>query len=103
MKQAFIVTLALVAAVRIGADPASAPQGRGRGGPPPVRPSPLAAADHTGFDIDLRRRVDEKLGWRSGVLAGGERRVDRRELAPRTRSSRTRSSSGAAASRKTSS
>jgi hypothetical protein len=50
MKQLFTVIVTLVAAVGIGAQAVpGAPQGRGRGGPPPVRPQPLSAADHTGF------------------------------------------------------
>jgi hypothetical protein len=77
MKQALIVTLALVAALRIGADSiAGAPQGRGRGGPPPVRPSPLAAADHTGFvsifDGSLKNWDGDPAFWRAdnGSLIG---------------------------------
>jgi hypothetical protein len=51
MKQLFTAIVTLVAAVAIGAQAVpGAPQGRGRGGPPPVRPQPLAAADHTGFE-----------------------------------------------------
>ncbi|HEV8211130.1 MAG TPA: DUF1080 domain-containing protein [Vicinamibacterales bacterium] len=51
MKQLFTAIVTLVAAVAIGAQAVpGAPQGRGRGGPPPVRPQPLSAADHTGFE-----------------------------------------------------
>jgi Domain of Unknown Function (DUF1080) len=51
MKHTFAVIVAVVSAVTIGAQAVTrSPQGRGRGGPPPVRPEPLAAADHTGFE-----------------------------------------------------
>jgi len=50
MKHAFIAIVAVVAGVTMGAQAVpGAPQGRGRGGPPPVRPAPLAAGDHAGF------------------------------------------------------
>ena len=50
MKHAYMALVTtVVAAVTIGAQAVpSAPQ-RGRGGPPPVRPEPLAATDHAGF------------------------------------------------------
>lgn len=51
MKHALIALVALVSAVTIAAQAVpGAPQGRGRGGPPPVRPQPLDAADHAGFE-----------------------------------------------------
>ena len=50
MKQTGIAIVIVCAAVTIGAQTApGAPQGRGRGGSPPVRPQPLAAEDHAGF------------------------------------------------------
>ena len=50
MKQASIAIVVICAAVTIGGQTVpGAPQGRGRGGPPPVRPEPLAAGDHAGF------------------------------------------------------
>jgi hypothetical protein len=43
--------IAVAAILVLGLHPApGAFQGRGRGGPPPVRPEPLAIADHAGFD-----------------------------------------------------
>src|SRR3954469_6023334 len=52
MTHAFAVALvAATALATLAAQSAPAPpQGRGRGGPPPVRPQPLAIADHTGFE-----------------------------------------------------
>ena len=55
-------------------------RGAAADGPPPVRPSPLAAADHTGF-VSIFDGLAEEMGRRSGVLAAGQRLVDRRELA----------------------
>ena len=42
--------IAVIAAATLAAKPVPGPQGRGRGGAPPVRPEPLAMADHAGFE-----------------------------------------------------
>ena len=50
MTHTCIAIVTVCAAVTMGAQAVpGAPQGRGRGGPPPVRPEPLAAGDHAGF------------------------------------------------------
>jgi 3-keto-disaccharide hydrolase len=49
MNQAFAIAVVITASMAAQAVPAP-PQGRGRGGTPPVRPAPLAMADHTGFE-----------------------------------------------------
>ena len=78
MKHACIAILAVVAAVTLGAQAVpGAPQGRGRGGPPPVRPQPLAAADHAGFEsifdgTSLKGWDGDPAFWRAanGALTG---------------------------------
>jgi len=78
MKYAVIVLVAVVAGVTIGAQAGSnAPQGRGRGAPPPVRPEPLAAADHTGFEsifdgTSMKNWDGDPAFWRAanGALTG---------------------------------
>jgi hypothetical protein len=49
MKYAFAMAVAATVALAAQAVPGQ-PQGRGRGGTPPVRPEPLAMADHAGFE-----------------------------------------------------
>jgi hypothetical protein len=74
----FTAIVTLVAAVAIGAQAVpGAPQGRGRGGPPPVRPQPLSAADHTGFESifdgsTLKGWDGDPAFWRvaNGALTG---------------------------------
>jgi hypothetical protein len=48
VKYAFAI--AVLTAATLAAQATPAPQGRGRGGTPPVRPEPLAMADHAGFE-----------------------------------------------------
>ena len=78
MKHAYMALVTtVVAAVTIGAQAVpSAPQ-RGRGGPPPVRPQPLAAADHAGFTSifdgsSLKGWDGDPAFWRAadGALTG---------------------------------
>jgi hypothetical protein len=78
MKHAFIAIVTVVAAVTMSAQAVpSAPQGRGRGGPAPVRPEPLAAADHAGFTSifdgsSLNGWDGDPVFWRAanGALTG---------------------------------
>jgi 3-keto-disaccharide hydrolase len=49
MKHAPAIAVMITATLAAQAVP-GAPQGRGRGGSPPVRPEPLAMADHAGFE-----------------------------------------------------
>jgi len=51
MKHAIaIAVITITTATLFGQAPPAPPQGRGRGGPPPVRPSPLVMGDHAGFE-----------------------------------------------------
>jgi len=51
MKHAIaIAVITITTATLFGQAPPAPPQGRGRGGPPPVRPSPLVLGDHAGFE-----------------------------------------------------
>ena len=49
MKHGLAIAVVMTATLAAQAVP-GAPQGRGRGGSPPVRPEPLAMADHAGFE-----------------------------------------------------
>ncbi len=49
MKYAFAIAVVAAATLAAQAVPGP-PQGRGRSGTPPVRPAPLAMADHAGFE-----------------------------------------------------
>jgi hypothetical protein len=49
MKHALAIAVVMTATLAAQAVP-GAPQGRGRGASPPVRPAPLAMADHAGFE-----------------------------------------------------
>jgi Domain of Unknown Function (DUF1080) len=78
MKHAVIALAAVVAVATVGAQALpSVSQGRGRGAAPPVRPEPLAAADHTGFTSifdgsSLKGWDGDPAFWRAanGALAG---------------------------------
>jgi len=51
MKHAIaIAVITITTATLFGQAPPAPPQGRGRGGPPPVRPSPLVMGDQAGFE-----------------------------------------------------
>ncbi len=74
MKYAF--AMAVLAAATLAAQ-ARAPQGRGRGGPPPARPTPLAMADHSGFEslfdgTSMKDWDGDPAFWRAanGALTG---------------------------------
>jgi hypothetical protein len=49
MKHTFAIAIVITASLAAQPVPAP-PQGRGRGGTPPVRPEPLAMVDHAGFE-----------------------------------------------------
>jgi hypothetical protein len=49
MTHTFAIAIVITASLAAQSVPAP-PQGRGRGGTPPVRPEPLAMADHAGFE-----------------------------------------------------
>jgi hypothetical protein len=74
MKYAFAIAVITTATLVAQAVP---PQGRGRGGTPPVRPEPLAMADHTGFESifdgsSMKGWDGDPAFWRvvNGVLTG---------------------------------
>ena len=49
-RYAFPIAVVLTAHATLAAASGPGPTGRGRGGTPPVRPEPLAMADHAGFE-----------------------------------------------------
>src|SRR6185295_9156547 len=76
MKHAFVIAVVATAALAAQTAPGP-PQGRGRGGTPPVRPEPLAMADHTGFESifdgsTMKNWDGDPAFWRAanGALTG---------------------------------
>jgi hypothetical protein len=76
MKHAFAIAVLTTATLAAQAVPGP-PQGRGRGGTPPVRPEPLAMADHAGFESifdgsSMKNWDGDPAFWRAvnGVLTG---------------------------------
>ena len=75
MKYAFAIAVVTTAALAAQAVPGQ--QGRGRGGTPPVRPEPLAMADHAGFESifdgsSMKNWDGDPAFWRAanGALTG---------------------------------
>jgi hypothetical protein len=76
MKQLFSIALTAIVTLAAQSVPARSPQGRG-GGAPPVRPQPLAMADHAGFESifdgsSLKGWDGDPAFWRAanGALTG---------------------------------
>lgn len=77
MKRAFAIAVIIITASLTAQSIPAPAQERGRGGTPPVRPEPLAMADHTGFESifdgsSMKGWDGDPAFWRAsnGVLIG---------------------------------